>query len=85
MSGLTPVQMAANVNELISDSGLALCALANILDAVDEERIKADYPHAGLGYLLKIIGGETLQHAGHVRELLAAAHAASASANAPTT
>lgn len=83
MSGLTPIQMAANVNDRISESGRALCALADILDAVDEERIKADYPHAGLGYLLKIIGGETLQHADDVRELLAAAHAASANADAP--
>lgn len=83
MSGLTPIQMAANVSELISDSGLALCALADILDAVDEERFKGDYPHAHLGYLLKIIGGETLQHAHQVQELLAAAHAASANADAP--
>jgi hypothetical protein len=75
MSGLTPIQMAGNVVELMGDSGLALCALADILDAVDEERFKGGYPHAGIGYLLKIIGGETLQHTHRVQELLAAAQA----------
>ena len=83
MSGLTPVQMADNMVELMSDSGMALCALANILDAVDEERFKGDYPHAGIGYLLKIIGVETLQHADQVRELLAAAQTASVTVTAP--
>jgi hypothetical protein len=62
---------------------MALCALANILDAVDEERFKGDYPHAGIGYLLKIIGVETLQHADQVRELLAAAQTASVTVTAP--
>jgi hypothetical protein len=78
-AGINEIHFAANVNELLSDSGSALCALADILDAVDEERFKGDYPHAGLGYLLKIIGGETLQHADQVRELLATAYAASVS------
>lgn len=83
MSGLTPIQMAANVNEIVHESGMALYALADILNAVDEERLKSDYPHAGLSYLLKIIGRETLQNTDHVNDLLAAAHTASAGADAP--
>lgn len=83
MSGLTPIQKAANVSEIIEESGMALCALASILDAVDEECFKGDYPHAHLGYLLKIIGRETLQKTYQLRDLLEVAHAASANADAP--
>lgn len=83
MSGLTPVQMAGNVVELMGDSGSALCALADILDAVDEERFRGDYPHAGIGCLLKIIGVETIQRADQVRELLAAAQAERGSTTGP--
>lgn len=64
---------AANRAKIIEDSGAALCALADILDAVDEERFKGAYGHAGIGYLLKIMGVATLQDAHSLREYIAEA------------
>lgn len=64
---------AAHRAKIIENSGAALLALADILDAVDEERFKGDYGHAGIGYLLHIMGVATLQDAHSLREHIAAA------------
>jgi len=73
-----PLLYAAHYARIVEDSGAALCALADILDAVDEERFKGDYGHAGIGYLLRIMGVATLQDAHSVREHIAAAGGPSA-------
>lgn len=67
------LEYAAHRAKIINDSGAALLALADILDAVDEERFKGDYGHAGIGYLLKIIGVATLNDAHSLREYIAGA------------
>lgn len=74
-----PLLYAGNLAKIVEDTGAALCALADILDAVDEERFKGDYGHAGIGYLLKIMGVATLQDARSLREHIAAAGGPSAS------
>jgi len=72
MSGLTPVQMAGNVNKVIETYGAALCALGEILEAVDEERLRGDYTLAGVGYLLQIIGTATLENTHTINQHLGA-------------
>lgn len=74
-----PLLYAGHRAKIVEDTGAALCALADILDAVDEERFKGDYGHAGIGYLLKIMGVATLQDAHSLREHIAAAGGPSAS------
>ncbi|MFA6312330.1 MAG: hypothetical protein WC681_12685 [Sterolibacterium sp.] len=71
MSGITPLQMADNLNKVIDTYGAALCTLGEILEAVDEERLRGDYALAGVGYLLQVIGTATLERSSDLGKHLA--------------
>lgn len=62
MRGLSRMEMAGNLFEVLGDSGAAICTLGSILQAVDEERLE-DSVVNNLGGLLAVIGGSIIQTA----------------------
>ena len=74
----TPTFRAKNITDQIELSGAALCALADIIKAADPEKIDMECTWGGLGYLLNILGGVTLEQSDHLRQELRAAEGAPA-------
>lgn len=75
MSHLSPITAAGNWNKDLELAGAALCALGDILQATDFERLKGECTPNGLGYLLDIVGGSILEATHHVQAALVEAAA----------
>lgn len=76
MTGTTPIQMARNLNEAVSDAGLALCALGDILRNTDIESLAGGETSVNhLGYLINILGGVVLENTHYLEEHLKTAEA----------
>lgn len=74
MNGPTSLQRAGNLFNVTSDIGLGLCALGEVLQAVDAERIQGDHTVNGLGCLLGAIGDALLETAHHGKEIVGEVH-----------
>lgn len=71
MSGLTRIQQARNMNRGVSRAGSALCALGDILQAADLERLEADQTTMNnLGHLVCILGEDILEGTHYLEEHL---------------
>lgn len=66
----TPIFRAKNITGQIELSGAALCALADIIKAADPEKVDFECSWTGLGYLLDILGGATLERTDFLRREL---------------
>lgn len=75
MSQLSPITVAKNWNKDLELAGAALCALGDIVQAADEERLECECTLQGLGYLLNIVGCDILQATHRVQKALADAAA----------
>lgn len=70
MNGNTAIFRAKNLTDQIEISGAALCALADIIKASDPEKVDFECSWSGLGYLLDILGGVTLERSDCLRREL---------------
>ncbi|MCM2306219.1 MAG: hypothetical protein NDI91_01970 [Sulfuritalea sp.] len=75
MSHLSPITIAGNWNKDLEIAGAALCALGDILQATDFERLECECTQNGLGYLLNIVGSSILVATHNVQTALADAAA----------
>jgi hypothetical protein len=73
MSGTTTIQKALNLNEAVSDTGSAICALGDILHAADIDRLAAGETSVNnLGHLINILGERVLEYTHNLGEHLKA-------------
>ena len=70
MSHPSPITVAKNWNTKMQVAGAALCALVDVIQAADFERLKCECTENGIGHILKIIGDSILESSHHVQQAL---------------